>query len=213
MGIIFDLIILAILGVCIFIGYKQGLVNVIFKVCAFLVATIVTLILYKPITNLVIYNTQIDEKIESTIIENATKEVNNENNDEESILGQYFSKYIENTEAEIQNSIVESVAQPIAYNVVSIGVAIVLFIVIRIALILLNFITDKLADLPIIKQFNELGGIVYGALEGILIIYVILAILFFIISVNNNEVLNEAINTSFVTKFMYAHNILLKIII
>ena len=214
MGIIFDLILILILGSCIFVGYKKGLVNVIFKVFAFLVALIITFILYKPITNLIVNHTQIDEKIESVIIENATKEVENtENNaDEQVTVNEYVQKYVQNTGTEIQNNLVESVAEPIAYNVVSIGVGIVLFVVARIALILLNFITDTLAELPIIKQCNEIGGIVYGFLKGLLIIYILLAILFFIISINNNITLNEAIDSSFITKILYAHNLILNII-
>ena len=214
MGIIFDLILILILGSCIFVGYKKGLVNVIFKVFAFLVALIITFILYKPITNLIVNHTQIDEKIESVIIENATKEVENtENNaDEQVTVNEYVQKYVQNTGTEIQNNLVESVAEPIAYNVVSIGVGIVLFVVARIALILLNFITDTLAELPIIKQCNEIGGIVYGFLKGLLIIYILLAILFFIISINNNITLNEAIDSSFLTKILYAHNLILNII-
>ncbi len=214
MGIIFDLILILILGSCIFVGYKKGLVNVVFKVFAFLVALIITFILYKPITNLIVNHTQIDEKIESVIIENATKELENTGNnaDEQVTVNEYVQKYVQNTGTEIQNNLVESVAEPIAYNVVSIGVGIVLFVVARIALILLNFITDTLAELPIIKQCNEIGGIVYGFLKGLLIIYILLAILFFIISVNNNITLNEAIDSSFLTKILYAHNLILDII-
>ena len=214
MGIIFDLILILILGSCIFVGYKKGLVNVVFKVFAFLVALIITFILYKPITNLIVNHTQIDETIESVIIENATKEVENtENNANEQVtVNEYVQKYVQNTGTEIQNNLVESVAEPIAYNVVSIGVGIVLFVIARIALILLNFITDTLAELPIIKQCNEIGGIVYGLLKGLLIVYVILAILFFIISVNNSIALNEAIDSSFLTKILYAHNLILNII-
>ena len=40
MGIIIDIVIVAILILSVFIGYKQGLVKVIFNVCALLVAII-----------------------------------------------------------------------------------------------------------------------------------------------------------------------------
>jgi len=68
MGIILDIIIIAIMAISIFIGYKKGLVRVAVKLCAFLIAIIVTLVFFKPVSNIIIKNTQIDEKIESVII-------------------------------------------------------------------------------------------------------------------------------------------------
>jgi len=51
MWIIFDLIIIAIIGLATFIGYKQGLVKAAIKILSFFIAIIVALVLYKPISN------------------------------------------------------------------------------------------------------------------------------------------------------------------
>lgn len=207
---VIDIIIIAILLLCIFIGYKRGLVNVVFRIFAFLVALIVTIILYRPITNLVISNTEIDEKIEAVIIENGTKET--EDVDKETNMSEYIQKYVQKTTTEAQNEIVTSSAKTIAENVVGIGVMIVLFIVIRIALILVRFITDSLANLPVVKQFNELGGALYGLIEGLVIIYVILAVIFFIVSLKGGTNLVNMIDSSIIGKMMYANNIILNIL-
>ena len=47
-----------------------------------------------------------------------------------------------------------------------------------------------LTSLPILKQFNEVGGILYGAIKALLIIYVVLAIVFLIIC-NLNVILRN----------------------
>ena len=52
MGIVLDIILLAILVLSLFFGYKKGLISV-FNLCAFLVAIIITWILYTPVTNLI----------------------------------------------------------------------------------------------------------------------------------------------------------------
>lgn len=207
---IIDIIIIALLLLCTFIGYKRGLVNVIFKIFAFLVALVVTIILYRPVANLVIDNTQIDEKIEAVIIENGTKET--ENSDKEANMTEYIQKYVEKATTDAQNEIVTSSARAIAENVVGIGVMIVLFIVIRIALTLVRFITDALANLPVVKQFNEIGGALYGLIEALVIIYVILAVIFFIVSLNGGTNLLNMIDSSFIGKMMYGNNIILKIL-
>ena len=70
MGILIDIILILILVLNIVLGYKRGLINVIFSICAFFIAIILTLILFKPISNLIINNTEIDNKIREVIIHN-----------------------------------------------------------------------------------------------------------------------------------------------
>ena len=80
MGILIDVILIAIVILNVAIGYKKGLINVIFNICAFLIAILVTLILYKPVSNLIINNTDIDDRIKEVIINN--NQVNENNNNE-----------------------------------------------------------------------------------------------------------------------------------
>ncbi len=206
MGIIIDIILLAILALTTFVGYKRGLVKVIFKVLAFFLAIIITIILYRPITNLVINNTQLDEKITDIIIENGT--VENDNSEQPNSI----DKYIENTKNNLQNDIVNSAAGTVAINLVSIVVMIALFIVVRIALIFVGFFADSLAELPIVKQFNKTGGTIYGILQGIVIILVVLTIMYFISSTVKDSNIISVVDTSYVTKFIYYNNPILKII-
>ena len=50
MGIIVDIILIAILCTCIFFGYKRGLIGVIVKLFSFVIALAISLILFKPIS-------------------------------------------------------------------------------------------------------------------------------------------------------------------
>ena len=209
MGIILDLVLIAILILSIIFGYKRGLINVAFNVCAFIVALVITFILYKPITNLVINNTQIDETIKSAIIENNLLKTSDDNQTKDKdVLNKYVEKYVTDT----ANDALDSSARIVAEKIVGIMVAIILFIVVRILLILTRFIADGIASLPIIKQFNKLGGLLYGILSGLIIIYGILAILFFVISINNTGMVADAVSTSILSKFLITHNIILNII-
>ena len=49
-----DITIIAIMALSIFLGYKKGLVKLGIGLCAGIIAIVVALILYRPITNLVI---------------------------------------------------------------------------------------------------------------------------------------------------------------
>ena len=59
------------------------------------------------------------------------------------------------------------------------------------------------------KQFNEMGGIIYGILRAAIIIFAILALASFILPMVNQMAILEWINSSILTKFLYNHNIIL----
>ena len=191
MGIVLDLIIVLLLVINIIIGYKKGLVEVVFNICAFIIALVVALILYKPVSNIVIKNTNIYGKIRETI-------VNNNNEEEQSIV------------KDVQNKTKEQLADVISIKAVNIIVAIVLFIIARIAVILLKTVLEGIAELPIIKQFNQIGGLGYGILKGFLLIYILVTLLFFVNAIVGNNKVSAVVEESFITKVLYENNIIVK---
>ena len=219
MGIILDIIILSILALSLIFGYRKGLIGVAFNLCAFLVALIITWILYTPITNLVINNTEIDDGIRNTIIEKGVikEKVDDEKTEEkkeenDNVVNQYIQKYVTEPATNATNNVVEETAKVVSEKVVAIGVAIGLFIVVRIGLIFLKFVAEAIAKLPIIKQCNKVGGLIYGAIRGMFIIYIFLAILFFVMSINNSGMIASMINSSIISKMLYENNLILNII-
>lgn len=211
MGILLDLIIILILILCIFLGYKKGLINVGFNLFAFVLSLLISIVLYSPITNFIINNTQLDENIEEIVIKNITKE-NEESEENNNGISAYIQGYAKDITENAQNAVTESVARTIAINVIGICVMIVIFIITRLLLLIIRSIADIIANLPIVKQFNKTGGVLYGILKGLIIIYVILAIAFFIVSVNGNSQLYSIIESSIITKVFYNNNIILNIL-
>ena len=212
MGIILDIILVAIIALNIFICYKKGLVKLAVGLIAVAAAIILALILYKPVSNLIIENTEIDENIEQAIINNFSGDTQeNEEVGYVSVLD-YLQKYVDDAVNKTQTEIVTQTAGMMAVKIINVVVLIGIFIIIRAVLVLLTFISDIITSLPILKQFNEVGGILYGAIKALLIIYVVLAIVFLIICYTNNSTISEAINSSYITRFFYDHNLLLNII-
>ena len=209
MGILVDLVVVEILILNIIIGYKKGLVNAIFSICAFLIAIAATFILYKPVSNIIINNTEIEQKIKEVIINNNTNEENTQNKEdsEKTIIQQYIDNAIKDVAENAKQETTELVANTIASKGVQILTWIILFVGIRIVLMVLKFLIEGIAELPIIKQFNQVGGLAYGILKGLVIIYLLLTIMFLVISINGNGAIAEAINNSHITKFLYDNNI------
>lgn len=213
MGIICDLIVILILICSIYRGYKKGIVGIGFKLIAFIVSLLITLILYSPITDLIVNNTEIDEKIQETIIKNGIGLDEEDKEDKEvqtNTIDSFLKKYTKDIAKETQKTMVEATAKPIAKNVIGIAVMIALFLGSRIILGLVKTFTDIITKIPVIKQLNEFVGLVYGLLLGLVIIYVILAIVFFIASISGNMNLNDTIQNTYVTKYFYEENLILK---
>lgn len=222
MGIIVDLLLIVIILLNVILGYKKGLIKVAFSIFAFLIALITTLFLVKPVSYLIIKNTQLDENIKNIIIKNNT--LNNENKiseDSESneidkknieenntFIKKYIYGIITEKTNEAKNKAVETIADTIAIKVVKILTAIVLFIVIRIIIIFLRFLSDMISKIPIIKQFNEVGGIIYGLLKAVIIIYAILTVIFIVNSIKGRGLVGDAIEDSYITKYLYNNNII-----
>ena len=173
---------------------------------------ILSVILYKPVSNLIIKNTGIDKKIENIIIENFSADTTDSGETKYVGVIDYLEKYAKDTANKTQNEIVYETANTLAVKVINVVVFLIIFIIVRAVLQLLTFVSDIITSLPIIKQCNEVGGVLYGVIKALLIIYAILAIVFFVIFITGKSNISDIISSSYITKFFYENNILLKLI-
>ena len=207
MSIFIDVGIILFIALCVFIGYKRGLIKLAIRLCALVLAILLTMIFYKPIAGIIINNTQIDENISNTIydkikdkdLENITKEEMKENK-----LLFLSENYISEAIAEKKDDITKYVADNLAITIVETITFMCLLTVLRIIFMILYLFSDFIGNIPLIKQFNEAGGIVVGLIEGIVITYCVFAVMFLI----NPFVGNGA----FLGRTVYENNIIVNTI-
>ena len=197
MGIIVDLVIIALIILSTFLAYRKGLVKLAIGLCSFVIAVVVTFLLYMPISNLVINGTGIDEMIEDAIYEKANDVMEEGENE-------YTNQIIETANEEM----LPETARTLAINIVKGGVIIILFVGIKIALRFVTALADLISKLPILKQINKTGGVIYGILRGILVVYVLLLIASIPHQIQPDNSINQSINKSYIGKVMYENNIL-----
>lgn len=218
MGIIVDLILIAVLAMFVIIGYKKGLTGSLLKLISFAVAVVLAFLLYKPVASAIIKNTNIDETMKTSIISTFNKEENkeelkeNEKSGIESSIIKDISKEIENATNEAKNTIIEKSASDITTTIINIGSAIVVYLAARLILVIINFFIKGVTQLPLIKQVDKVGGIAYGLLEGAVIIYVILGIISFINIMWPTNMVAQAINKSTIGSILYENNIILNLL-
>ncbi len=205
-AIIIDLIIVAILALCTFIGYKQGLIKVAIKLVATIIAIVVALILYKPVSSFIVDNTNIDNQIQNSItnklLPEGTLEEDEISIDTES-LPDLIVKNSENT--------VKSISEIISIKIIELIVLIILYIMLKIVLRFITLLADLIAKLPILNQINKLGGTIYGVLQGLILVFSIFAVVSLVAPLIGEDFIAN-INQSYIASFMYNNNLLLKII-
>ncbi len=217
MGFVVDIIILALIALSIFIGYKRGLIKCAINVLSFFIAILVVILLTTPISNLIINNTKIDDNIKATILEkidfNNVSAEDLKLNENNSNSPEVVRDYINDLTKGATDNVADVLAENISIMIINIAVAIVLFIGTKFALIFVKALADIVGKIPLIKQFNKAGGIIYGVASGVVRVYLILAIISIIVPVLANGSIIDAINSSMLGKAMYNNNILLKIIL
>lgn len=215
---IIDIIIIVLIILSTFLGYKKGLVGVAFKILSFILALLITLILFKPVSNYIINNTKIDETIQSAIIEklsgskiNDEGKIDKENAQIPEVMIDYINKSIDDTVNQTKDNITTQIAINLTQSSINIITMVALFIVTRLILFVISLVLNAMTELPIIKQVDEIGGTIYGILRAIVLIYVIFAILTFVLPMIQNDNIMNTINNSIIASFMYNNNIILKV--
>ena len=212
MGIILDVIIVAIIALNVYLCYKKGLVNLAVGLIAVVAAIILSVLFYKPVTNLIVENTQFDETLGNTIIELLVPEGVDPSQVKFVGVLSYFQTEVENAVNGTENNVVYNTAGVMAQKIIGLIVFIGIFTVVRVVLFALTFVADAITSLPILKQLDDVGGILYGLVKALLIIYLVLAIVSLIVSFTANTAISDAIANSYVTKFFYNNNILLNLV-
>lgn len=206
MSIVFDIVVIAIVALCTFIGYKQGLVKSGIKILSFFIAIIVAFALYKPVSKLIINNTSIYNNIKNVMIEKIKPE--DMDKEQEVDVGDNVALKIM---GEATNTI-EEIAETFTIKLIETVTLLLIFLIAKIALRFVTALTDLITKLPLLKQVNKLGGTVYGIIKGIILVYTILAVVYLITPLLQNNIA-EDINKSIITKTLYNNNLILYIII
>ena len=209
-----DFVVILVLFLCIFLGYKKGLIKVAVRILSFVLSLIIALVLYTPVSNYIIDNTEVVPSLKNNIygaLYHGKEE--EENKAESSNFVQSMEKYISDYTDSVQASTSEAISEQLAIIVVRIGTWIGLFLVSKIVLLLLGLLSDAIAEIPIIKQFNKAGGTIYGILEGFMIVYAALTVFSMVSPMIGENGVSREIQNSHLCKAMYENNIILKMIL
>ena len=199
---ILDIILIVLFVLMMIYGYVKGCIGIVARLVSLVVAFILAYLLAETVGNYISITTlgeSIRVSIESNILE---KLITSENS---SIV--FFVQ--EKLGLENEQAVVEKIIQ---YVFIGIGFVSV-FVVTRLVLWIAQKILENIFELPVLKMFNKLGGVIASAVLFVIEVSIILAI---IKSVSALAFMNTVINfiqSSVIIKALYDHNIVTNLIL
>ncbi|MBR6253757.1 MAG: CvpA family protein [Clostridia bacterium] len=219
-----DVILVGVVLIAGFIGYKVGFVKTVISFLSLFIALGLALLFYQPLSVILIENTEIDnwieEKImnydtsgdtvvnEETTIETTEKE---EDNSITAILSNLPEMISENLNIEsAKNSIKHEIAVKTSEMIMKLLSIIIIYVVVKVTLLIASIVLGGMMKLPVLKQLNEILGMSLGAVIGFLNMYLAFAIITFISSITDISVVIDAIKSSMIANAMFENNLIIR---
>lgn len=199
MAIILDLVIIGIVLVFAFISKKRGFARTFIELVGYLAAIVIAFSLSASVAN-----TVYEKNIRPSVIKSVKESISlngNDLSDKETVekLWGSLPKFVLSLaslngleQEEIVDSISEkmsgsvnsaaaavadNVVKPMAVSAINIIVCVISFIVLMILFKLLAKVINKVFEIPGLRVFNRTFGFIFGAIKGILIVFVLVTII------------------------------------
>jgi uncharacterized membrane protein required for colicin V production len=218
MWMVVDLIALLIIVAYAAIGFFRGFSEFLFQVISLLITIGVVFFAYKPVAN-VVMDTQLDEKIYSVVYENLAntpiaegEEINTENTNMSKGIVSTINGYIAEAKENAEQNVLEFVSNKIAIIVVYAITAVALFVIVHLVLFFIRIALDIMGSMPLLREGNQVLGLVIGVVKGILLVYLLLALASGLSPILSRFGIIDAIESSKVSSILYNNNIIIDII-
>ena len=208
----------------VFTSHKRGFIKTLFDTATIVIAVLLTTVCAPFIAEQISSNKDIYDAV-SKQVDMFVKENKYVSDDEEQeqfidemVLPGGIKEYLKknNTVKVYEEQGLESFNEYIVYGLTSIVISIlsyiVIFVVIRLGLLIFTSVVDLISKLPIIEEFDGMGGVLIGAVKGLIEIWILLLVITLVANTKIGVSAMECINDNFLLEMLYNNNILLQII-
>ncbi len=218
-------VILIILGFAI-VGMFTGFIYSVFKIASFFISIFLAITFYPLLSNLLM-KTPLYDSINASILKNILHQqaqsagtalpaktgvadgiVNNleipgflKDTLKNSIPD--FSKLVDT------QKIMESISAELTKMIIAVISLVLLYILIRVGMLFAKFLLKGAAKLPVFKQIDKFAGIILGAFQGLLTVYVLCAVLMLFNTNSAFKGVFTQINSSHIANYFYQNNFII----
>jgi len=203
-------------------GMHKGLIFSIFNLAGFILAGYIAKLYYPIVAAFISNNPGMFTKIKNLVTERVAMLIERSSNPKDigSILevfelpqgakeGIEYSSQLQAPTGDIANSAGNYITEALTTTFVNVISILIVFIIARIIITLMINVLDNVAKLPVLNQFNKSAGLVFGLIKGVLIIYLIFAIISPIISIFPDSFIALGTSNSFLGSYFYSNNIII----
>ncbi|HPJ22572.1 MAG TPA: CvpA family protein [Clostridia bacterium] len=218
-----DYIIIGLIVVFALLGLKNGLLKSIYKVVALVASIYLSIKLARPVagwfrgTGLYLKLKELVSDIIAKLGIDFTQiaDTSDANSIYDVIKGTPFPDNVKTSISEAlakssQNAagLLDEFVDKIAFFLLVILCAIILFIILRILFWLAGYLIKGITSLPIIKQVDRVAGFILGAAMGVVIVYLISLLLIYTSPYEKLAPIYENINRGLIAPYFYNNNFL-----
>ncbi len=220
-----DISIIIVVLINAFYGLHKGFIITAFNLAGYILAGIIAKVYYPVVAGIIKNNPSFFSKINSFVTNKVHMMIDSidKPNSMSSILNSFRlpeimqKGIIESSQIQSQmdnlggsfGNFISTTFTDIFINIISI---IIVFILARIILAVIIRLLDSISKLPILNEFNKISGLILGIAKGVLIIYIIFAILTPIIMVSPEGVVAEYTYNSKLGEYFYSNNIIINLL-
>ena len=199
-----DIILIIFLASLIGYGYKKGAVDVVAHLASIIIAFILAYFLARTVGDYIAESTIMGKNARASGENNITELMANDKSvGENGIIG----RLVEITRIDLSNSRTIIAAKLTDYIFIGIGFGAVYFIT-RIILWIAAMMLDGIFELPVLKTFNKLGGVIAGIVMFLIETGIIFAVIYFASSFDFMKGIIRLIDSSVIASTIYNHNII-----
>ncbi|MBR5280626.1 MAG: CvpA family protein [Clostridia bacterium] len=213
--IVVDLIILALIGICIFLGAKRGLILSLVSALSLVIALFVGYLLM-PVVGGVLAETPLATSTEEAVYTTISEAVLSDEGYEQALAKSELPVFARDTvidilqESEAHDALdqgIHDAAKTVADLVVKAVSVLIVAVITFVALLLVKPLWKSIRKLPLLHQVDTIGGVVFGLCQGILVVSTVMLVLS-LFGTGGMPAVTTAIQSSFLGNLFYSYNFL-----
>ena len=211
---VIDILLILVIALSAFIGYKKGFVKVIVKLGTFLIALVLAFLLQSSVAKFIGEDIGFKNTI-STTVQNKLSDYAKSKEDDKKTDIKMLEKTIDeiNTAAEEKKAeVIQKWANNIADFILKGLSFIIIFFTVAIVMGIISLILNTVVKLPVLDTLNGVLGLGSAVILMVFRIMILLTIIYFMSPLEIVEPVINYINTSCITKLLYENNIIVSIL-
>jgi len=202
-----DILTAAVFILFIIIGYKKGLLRSLYGIAALAASIIIAYLLYPYIKDIIsgsVIGSSIRDLVRTKYVEPGVLSKSLDASD----LPDYMRSMVSTGRVGLENALTGFVSN-LVLNLISF---LVVFLITRILISVVGQILHIISRLPLIRLFDRAGGVIFGTVEALFVLYLVFAVVYAVAPLRENPTTKAYISESTLTKTMYENNPLVKLV-